>query len=305
MDSSSPESPSSPQPQPEVEVNAPDGSPPQDLEQDVDVDALFAPELPEEPASSRAEKSPPSDVGGRDQAFREAVGHMMRGGPDAARSAREVLSEVGFSRAEIDRFVQAAGYEAARAQAPAEPDPALLKELKEAKTRAEQAEERARMVRAKQLEQEMDYRLYEAMSSSDLEKFVARLDEINGEEDDKSRADRRQVFTQEVRRTALENLGNRTRRAGRFDESWIADEVKRASGQVMGRYRAAIGNVDRIGRSSVAVGPEEELRQRKPVAPPAWKPGKQASDMDSEIRDWTVDVLSRAAMDGGTGETKL
>lgn len=303
MDSSSPESPNSPQPQPEQESAPASPQVQQDLEQDVDVEALFAPDLPEEKESPRREQKP--DVGGRDDAFREAVAVMMRGGPNAARSARNVLREVGFSEVEADRFVQAAGYDAARPQEPAPPDPKLVEELKEAKTRAEQAEQRAQMVRAKQLEQEMDYRLYEALSSSELEKFVSRLDEINGEEDDKSRSDRRQVFTQEIRRTALENLGNRTRRAGRFEESWIADEVKRASGQVMGRYRAAIGNVDRIGRISTATGPEEELRQRKPVAPPAWKPGKQASDMDSEIRDWTVDVLSRAAMEGGSGETRL
>lgn len=219
--------------------------------------------------------------------------------------------ESGFSKNEADKFVSEAGYEGSAPSTPSTPqqapmrDPELERALQEANQRAQAAEERSRGVRAKQLEQEMDYQLYKNVTEPEVEGFIRRLDELNEGEDDKSRNDRRQVMVQEIRRTALENLGNRTRKANRFDESWISEEVKRASSQVVGRYRVALGSVDRLGRTSVVAGPEEELRRSKPVAPPAWKPGKQVTDMDTEIRDWTVDVLSRAALDGGTGESKL
>lgn len=214
--------------------------------------------------------------------------------------------DTGFSTEEANAFVANAGYEAPSSPpTPSEPDPRLLKGLEEANQRAALAEERARAVRAKQLEQEMDYRLYEAVSAPELSGFISKMESLNDGEDDKSRNDRRQVMVQEIRRTALENLGNRTRKANRFDEGWISEEVTRASSQVMGKYRAAIGNIDRLGRTSVSAGPEEELRRSRPVAAPSWKPGKQVSDMDNEIRDWTVDVLSRAALDGGSGGSKL
>lgn len=297
-----------PQDEPQVESQAPS-----DLEDDVDVNSFFEADFPEdeqaENESAASSSGGDRDAGEREDGFKQAVAAMLRGGPGAADAARRVLMETGFSKSEADRFVESAGYESpqqpSREPASAEPDKRLLEGLQEATRRAEAAEERAKAVRAKQLEQEMDYRLYEAVSAPEVEGFIGKLDQLNDGEDDKSRNDRRQVLVQEIRRTALENLGNRTRRANRFDENWISEEVSRASSQVMGRYRTAIGNIDRLGRSSVAVGPEEELRRSKPVSTPAWKPGKQVSDMDTEIRDWTVDVLSRAALDGGSGESKL
>lgn len=253
----------------------------------------------------------PSD---RPDDFRKAVQEMLWGGPGAGEAARKVLMESGFSKQDADDFVQRAGYNGGEAASQQRQQQSLndaqvpnqyAEAIQNAEQRAAMAEERSRAVRAKQLEQEMDYQLYRTMSDADVESFVQKLDQLNEGEDDKSRNDRRQVMIQEVRRTALENLGKRTRKANQFDESWIAQEVSRASGMVLGRYKAALGNVDAIGRSSVPVTPEDELRQKKPVQVPAWKPGKQVSDMDVEIRDWTVDVLSRAAMDGGTGESKL
>lgn len=310
MDSQEPQETQDPSPSespvetPQVESSAPQEQ--SDLEADVDVDDLFDPDLPDDEPSEEPEQG-----GGEDfEAYKNAVTAMLRGGPGAANAARRVLMETGFSREEADNFVANAGYEPAPQSGGTEPsppttDPRLLQGLEEANRRAALAEERARSVRAKQLEQEMDYRLYEAVSAPELAGFIQKMESLNEGEDDKSRNDRRQVLVQEIRRTALENLGNRTRKSNRFDEGWISEEVGRASSQVMGRYRTAIGNIDRLGRSSVAVGPEEELRRSKPVAPPAWKPGKQVTDMDTEIRDWTVDVLSRAALDGGTGESKL
>jgi hypothetical protein len=303
-----PQEPSQERPQDEPQVESQVQS---DLEDDVDVNSLFEADFPEDEqeeadaSASSVDRDRAADQ--REDGFKQAVGAMLRGGPGAADAARRVLMETGFSKSEADRFVESAGYESPQQQAPApaETDKRLLEGLQEAQRRAEAAEERVKAVRAKQLEQEMDYKLYEAVSSPDVEGFIGKLDQLNEGEDSKSRNDRRQVLVQEIRRTALENLGNRTRRANRFDENWIGEEVNRASTQVMGRYRTAIGNIDRLGRSSVAVGPEEELRRSKPVSSPAWKPGKQASDMDTEIRDWTVDVLSRAALDGGTGESKL
>lgn len=318
MDQQDPQE-TSPQQQPSQEQEVPQDEPqiqsqaPSDLEDDVDVNSLFEADFSDDEPAQEREDEPDSagrdrDSDRREDGFKQAVVAMLRGGPGAADAARRVLMETGFSKTEADRFVESAGYE----QSPQQPvspaaqqDPQLVEGLKEAQRRAEVAEERSRQVRAKQLEQEMDYKLYEAVSSSEVEGFISKLDRLNEGEDDKSRNDRRQVLVQEIRRTALENLGNRTRRANRFDENWIGEEVTRASTQVMGRYRTAIGNIDRLGRSSVAVGPEDELRRSKPVSAPNWKPGKQVSDMDTEIRDWTVDVLSRAALDGGTGESKL
>lgn len=274
-----------------------------DLEDDVDLSDLFDPDLPEdEPQEDSGESQ--NDF----EQYKEAVNAMLRGGPGAGDAARRILMESGYSAQEADQFVKNAGYDGEKASPQREEqgvDPRLAESLEAANQRAASAERRAQEVRAKQLEQELDYRLYETMSGSELGGFISKLDQINKDEDDKSRNDRRQVMAQEIRRTALENLGNRTRKANRFDESWISEEVSRASGQVMGRYRAAIGNIDSIGRSSVASTPEEELRRSKPVSSPAWKPGKQVSDLDLEIKDWTVDVLSRAALEDGAGQTKL
>ena len=309
-----------PQPQLEPQQHEPaTEQPPQEVEssQDeaqqpvVDVYSLFSYDDDEDDGRGAVDEPGSQDSRDSDHAFRSAVAAMLRGGPGSAEAARKVLMESGFSKNEADKFVTEAGYEATAPQSPTPQqqvpmrDPEMERALQEANQRAQIAEERSRGVRAKQLEQEMDYQLYKNVTEPEVEGFIRKLDELNEGEDDKSRNDRRQVMVQEIRRTALENLGNRTRKANRFDEGWISEEIKRASSQVVGRYRVALGSVDRLGRTSVAAGPEEELRRSKPVTPPAWKPGKQVTDMDTEIRDWTVDVLSRAALDGGAGESKL
>ena len=294
-------------PQEEVQAEKPE---PQEVRPDVsalfDADGGDPGDEHVDPTGGGGSSEP--DVSGDD--FRKAVQTMLWGGPGAEDAARKVLMESGFSPQDADNFVKRAGYggeappkSGSEEQAPQNPE--FERALREAEQRATAAEERSRTVRAKQLEQEMDYQLYRSMSDPKVEDFVKKLDDLNPGEDDKSRNDRREVMVQEVRRTALDNLGKRTRKANRFDESWIGEEVEKASGMVLGRYRAALGNVDALGRTSVAVSPEDELLQRKPVKAPDWKPGKQVSDMDTEIKDWTVDVLSRAAMDGGTGESKL
>lgn len=291
------------------------GSPEQELQDEaqqprVDVDSLFSYDDDEDDGRGPVERTDRGDPGVSDRAFRTAVAAMLRGGPGSSEAARRVLMESGFSKSEADKFVVEAGYEGAAPapaptpQAPAR-DPEMERALHEARERASVAEERSKAVRAKQLEQEMDYQLYKNVTEPEVDGFIRKLDELNEGEDEASRNDRRQVMVQEIRRMALENLGNRTRKANRFDETWISEEVRRASSQVVGRYRVALGNVDRLGRASVVAGPEDELRRSKPATPPAWKPGKQVSDMDTEIRDWTVDVLSRAALDGGSGESKL
>lgn len=235
---------------------------------------------------------------------------MFSGGTVGAEAARRVLSELGYDMNTINQFVNDANYSQPQSQpqtpAPAPTlDPMIQKQIEETNARAAMAEERARTVRAKQLEQEMDFRVYESMSSPAMGEFLNELDSLNEEGDVKSRNDRREVMSREIRRQALENLGLRTRKAGQFDEKWITEEVSRASDVVTTKYKAALGNINRLGRTATSFSPEDELRQRKPAPAPAWKPGRQVADMDQDIRDWTVDVLSRAALDGGSGESKL
>jgi hypothetical protein len=304
----SPETPQeTPSPSPQVESPDLEGdvdtSPTIDQEdQEIDFDELFNPDFEDEPESP----APPAP-----DRFRDDVKNMFSGGTVGAEAARRVLQDLGYDMNTINQFVADAAYQPAPNQQPSTPppapavDPELKQRLEETQARAALAEERARTVRAKQLEQEMDFRVYESMSSPVVGEFLTELDSLNEEGDAKSRNDRREVMSREIRRQALENLGLRTRKAGQFDEKWITEEVGRASDAVMTKYRAAVGNINRLGRTATSFSPEDEIRQRKPVSAPSWKPGKQVSDMDTEIRDWTVDVLSRAALDGGTGESKL
>lgn len=287
-----------PSPQSSLQPEAPSApaAPAEQSEAPLDLDSVFNPQFEDSPE--------PTEDG-----FRESVARMFRGGTEGADAAKQVLRDLGYDEPTISRFVEQASYqgqapaaqEAPRAEVPKE----LVDEIRMANQRAQVAEERARAVRARQLEQELDHRVHESMGSPELGEFLGGLDSLNEEGDEKSRSDRRELMSEEIRRTALDNLGQRTRRAGTFEESWIGEEVQRATRAVQTKYKAAIGTVNRVGRASSTFGPEDEIRQRKPVSPPSWKPGKQASDMDSEIRDWTVDVLSRAALGGGTGETKL
>jgi len=139
--------------------------------------------------------------------------------------------------------------------------------------------------------------------NSQIQTLLNKSRELNGDE---GFADREKNIKAQLEAQIIDNLRTRKGRGETFNVSWFNDEANSAADTIYNRIRSVIGDPDKIGRSPETASETEMLfSNTKPVAEPTYEKGDTVGSVDTKVRDWNTDALSRLAVDLNTGdETK-
>lgn len=237
-------------------------------------------------------------------AFKESTFRLMSPDTDnevRKRELRAVLSQAGYDEEQISEYTkvyeQGQGSEVQEDATVTENAPMEDSQAREqaARVEREMSQMRARMLND-MLEREVSSALSRTEDGKVLEEWLSNTrsqDEIGTA---KSRLNER------VRAQTLENLKQRRNQAGTFDESWVAEEVTKASEKVAKDMLTVIGDTSKIGRVPETAGQTESLVRRKPVELPDTT-GKSYGEVEGQLRDWTSDQILRSLSDPG-GDSK-
>jgi hypothetical protein len=238
-------------------------------------------------------------------AFKESTFRLMSPDTDnevRKRELRAVLSQAGYNDEQINEYTKVyeqgptneeeSGDETLTDNAPMEDSQAREQA---ARVEREMSQMRARMLND-MLEREVSSALSRTQDGKVLEEWLSNTRSKDQIGDAKSRLNER------VRAQTLENLKQRRNQAGTFDESWVAEEVTKASEKVAKDMLTVIGDTSKIGRVPETAGQTESLVQRKPVELPDTT-NKSYGDVEGQLRDWTSDQILRSLSDPG-GDSK-
>jgi len=245
------------------------------------------------------------------QRFRENATKLMRGESPDVQAAYEVLRGAGFSDDEARQYAQEyvdgedGGDQEADVSEEAQIEQMLKKTTRAAEERAEAALRQTNELRLRLLKEQMDKNVVSAIDGNpEIVKMLETLDKTRGRD---HAAGAWRALQEQVRETTLRNLySRRDAEGGRFSEDWVADEAAKAAKAVAGNYRTVIGDINGLGRSPETDGELEFLKSKAPVTPPEFKKGMDRGSVDTAVREFNVDALSRLAADSSAGgETKV
>ena len=242
--------------------------------------------------------------------FRSNATKLMRGESPDVQAAYEVLRGAGFSDEEARQYAQEyvdeeGGDQEADVSEEAQIEQMLKKTTRAAEERAEAALKQTNELRLRLLKEAMDKNVVSAIDGNpEIVKMLETLDKTRGRE---HAAGAWRALQDQVREATLRNLySRRDAEGGRFSEDWVADEAAKAAKSVAGNYRTVIGDIDGLGRSPETDGELEFLKSKAPVSAPEFKKGMDRGTVDTAVREFNVDALSRLAADAaGGGETKV
>jgi hypothetical protein len=235
----------------------------------------------------------------------------MRGESPDVQAAYEVLRGAGFSDDEARQYAQEYvdgeddGDQEADVSEEAQIEQMLKKTTRAAEERAEAALRQTNELRLRLLKEQMDKNVVSAIDGNpEIVKMLETLDKTRGRD---HAAGAWRALQEQVRETTLRNLySRRDAEGGRFSEDWVADEAAKAAKAVAGNYRTVIGDINGLGRSPETDGELEFLKSKAPVTPPEFKKGMDRGSVDTAVREFNVDALSRLAADSSAGgETKV
>ena len=137
-----------------------------------------------------------------------------------------------------------------------------------------------------------------------IQTLLSKSRELNGEEGSSERA---KSIQSQLESQIIDNLRARKGKGENFSVSWFNDEAGKAADTIYDRIRSVIGDPDKIGRSPETASETEMMfSNRQPVPEPTYEAGDSVGSIDSKVRDWNTDALSRLAMDLSSGdETKI
>lgn len=242
--------------------------------------------------------------------FRSNATKLMRGESPDVQAAYEVLRGAGFSDEEARQYAQEyvdedGGDQEADVSEEAQIEQMLKKTTRAAEERAEAALKQTNELRLRLLKDQMDKNVVSAIDRNpEIVKMLETLDKTRGRE---HAAGAWRALQDQVREATLRNLySRRDAEGGRFSEDWVADEAAKAAKSVAGNYRTVIGDIDGLGRSPETDGELEFLKSKAPVSAPEFKKGMDRGTVDTAVREFNVDALSRLAADAADGgETKV
>jgi hypothetical protein len=243
--------------------------------------------------------------------FRSNATKLMRGESPDVQAAYEVLRGAGFSDDEARQYAQEYvdgeddGDQEADVSEEAQIEQMLKKTTRAAEERAEAALRQTNELRLRLLKEQMDKNVVSAIDGNpEIVKMLETLDKTRGRD---HAAGAWRALQEQVRETTLRNLySRRDAEGGRFSEDWVADEAAKAAKAVAGNYRTVIGDINGLGRSPETDGELEFLKSKAPVTPPEFKKGMDRGSVDTAVREFNVDALSRLAADSSAGgETKV
>ena len=110
----------------------------------------------------------------------------------------------------------------------------------------------------------------------------------------------------QVRKATLDRLyDRRDKTGGNFSEDWIQEEAAKAAEEVARSYATVIGDLDSLGRAPETVSEMDTITSKPPVAAPEFKKGMDRGTVDTAIREFNTDALTRLAVDvSAGGDTK-
>ena len=98
-------------------------------------------------------------------------------------------------------------------------------------------------------------------------------------------------ITKEFKDRVTQQLHARKQATGRFDESWFAEEAKKASDALAKKYKPlVIPHPSRLGRSGETDGADDFLLPDKPVDLPDPKKKMSPEDLKAKVTDWATDA---------------
>ena len=227
------------------------------------------------------------------------------------KAARVVLSESGYTPREIEDYMSEygealneapdVGEEIDYAQEETSAEPANMNyEDAEARAEASRTSEELRQYRLQMLQREMQNGINNALDSNkQVDVLLGRLRSgDNTENYDKAKSS----LQQQVHDQTMKVLQARKAREGTFSESWVQDAAQEATNEVLGTYRTVIGDIDSIGRAPETVSGEPTLSSKPAVPEPEYKAGMTRGEVDTSVKNWNTDVLSRLAEQSSAGD---
>ena len=249
------------------------------------------------------------------RAFQDATNRFIRRDGEQheiADAASKMLAGVGYTDQEIKEYVrdwtrsqnetQDDGEETAEnAEEDTQEEPEMTQQND---PRYERLERETKQMRLRMMQEEMKKGVISAIDDNgEIAKMLMGLDKSRGRE---HATGAYQAIQDQVRKATLDRLyDRRDKTGGNFSEDWIQEEAAKAAEEVARSYATVIGDLDSLGRTPETVSEMDTIASKPPVPAPEFKKGMDRSTVDTAVREFNTDALSRIALDiSAGGETK-
>jgi hypothetical protein len=247
--------------------------------------------------------------------FQEATNRFIRREGEqheVADAASKMLAGVGYTDEEIKEYVR----DWTRSQNETEDDGEETAEEAEEDTqeepemtqqndpRYERLERETKQMRLRMMQEEMKKGVVSAIDENgEIAKMLMGLDKSRGRE---HATGAYQAIQDQVRKATLDRLyDRRDKSGGNFSEDWIQEEAAKAAAEVARSYATVIGDLDSLGRTPETVSEMDTITSKPPVPAPEFKKGMDRGSIDTAVREFNTDTLTRLALDvSAGGDTK-
>jgi len=247
--------------------------------------------------------------------FQEATNRFIRRDGEQheiADAASKMLAGVGYTDQEIKEYVR----DWTRSQNETEDDGEETAEEAEEDTqeepemtqqndpRYERLERETKQMRLRMMQEEMKKGVVSAIDENgEIAKMLMGLDKSRGRE---HATGAYQAIQDQVRKATLDRLyDRRDKSGGNFSEDWIQEEAAKAAAEVARSYATVIGDLDSLGRTPETVSEMDTITSKPPVPAPEFKKGMDRGSVDTAVREFNTDTLTRLALDvSAGGDTK-
>lgn len=249
------------------------------------------------------------------RAFQEATNRFIRRDGEQheiADAASKMLAGVGYTDQEIKEYVR----DWTRSQNETQDDGEEAVEETEEDTqeepemtqqndpRYERLERETKQMRLRMMQEEMKKGVVSAIDENgEIAKMLMGLDKSRGRE---HATGAYQAIQDQVRKATLDRLyDRRDKSGGNFSEDWIQEEAAKAAEEVARSYATVIGDLDSLGRTPETVSEMDTITSKPPVPAPEFKKGMDRGSVDTAVREFNTDTLTRLALDvSAGGDTK-
>ena len=249
------------------------------------------------------------------RAFQDATNRFIRRDGEQheiADAASKMLAGVGYTDQEIKEYVR----DWTRSQNETEDDGEETAEEAEEDTqeepkmtqqndpRYERLERETKQMRLRMMQEEMKKGVVSAIDENgEIAKMLMGLDKSRGRE---HATGAYQAIQDQVRKATLDRLyDRRDKSGGNFSEDWIQEEAAKAAEEVARSYATVIGDLDSLGRTPETVSEMDTITSKPPVPAPEFKKGMDRGSVDTAVREFNTDTLTRLALDvSAGGDTK-
>jgi hypothetical protein len=249
------------------------------------------------------------------RAFQEATNRFIRRDGEQheiADAASKMLAGVGYTDQEIKEYVrdwtqsqnetQDDGEETAEeAEEDTQEEPEMTQQND---PRYDQLARETKQMRLRMMQEEMKKGVVSAIDENgEIAKMLMGLDKSRGRE---HATGAYQAIQDQVRKATLDRLyDRRDKSGGNFSEDWIQEEAAKAAEEVARSYATVIGDLGSLGRAPETVSEMDTITSKPPVPAPEFKKGMDRGSVDTAVREFNTDTLTRLAFDvSAGGDTK-